>query len=336
MGEQIEVEPMRMNVGGSLHATRGGSAWLFTPIHPESWLNAPLRSMLSALRNTWILLDTDRVDRDVLDRLRPPVPPKLKRGLEALDWSVADYQGRDGGRMTREEFLEEVAGQPWLRFHHDSEGSKADIESWHGSRLLGGWTVSIREHFRLALPWKRPHGSCRALDWQVTPRSTPFETVISLFLLDDPYELLRFFVIEEHGFDPDLLGPQTVWKDIPDMLEEFSDEHDGQLANLHASVAHRLNVDETLVSKALDPWFHRIARDGCMDFPTLGDIRRIELPQVRIPRPIPLARAQPGDDVIVSPGSVHAATALPASTWVKSVTPKRKADEISSVDHDAS
>ncbi|MGM0557181.1 MAG: hypothetical protein ACQEVA_12435, partial [Myxococcota bacterium] len=135
MGEQIEVDPMRLNVGGSLHCTRAGSAWLFTRIGVDEWLHAPLRSMLCELRNTWVLLDTQRVDDDVLDLLRPPIPPKLRSGLEALDWSVADYDGRDGGRMTREEFLEEVAGQPWLRFHHDPDGSKADLESWHGSRL---------------------------------------------------------------------------------------------------------------------------------------------------------------------------------------------------------
>ncbi|MGM0559330.1 MAG: hypothetical protein ACQEVA_23300, partial [Myxococcota bacterium] len=225
------------------------------------------------------------------------------------------------------EFLEEVAGQPWLRFHHDPDGSKADLESWHGSRLLGGWTVSIREHFRLRVPWKRPNAPCNPLDWQPNPRRRPFETVVSLFLLDDPYELLRYFVLTEHGFDPDLLGPQTVWKDIPDMLEEFSDEHDGELADLRVAVAHRLDADPEPVASALNAWFERIARRGCNDFPTLGAIRRVELPEISMPRPIPLAKAEPGEDVVVSPGIVHAATALPTDTWIKSVTPRRREQE---------
>ena len=319
MGEQIEIEANRLNVDRVLYATRPGSAWLFTPVRTSAWLHVPLRALLSQIRNTWVLLDGEQTDADVLSRVRPPMVPKLRESLAALDWWVADYGGRDGGRMSRGDFLTEIRDQPWIRFNHNPVDGTADLESWRGSTLLSGWTTSVLEHFRLDLPWKRPDAPCSALNWALAPGDAPFDAVISVFLLDDPYELMRCYVLSEHGFDPDLLGPLTVWKDLPDLLQEFSDRHDQPIADLCAAVADRLGADEQAIRRCLDTWFTRIAREGCTEFPTLGEIHRVELPDVRIPRPVPLARDEAGGDVVVSPGHVHAATALPADTWVRSV-----------------
>jgi hypothetical protein len=319
MGEQIEIRSQRMNAAGVLYATRPGSAWLFTRVSRDSWLDVPLRSMLSDLRNTWILLERGRVERDVLERLRPPVLPKLRDSLAAFDWWVADFEGLEGGRMNRSEFFDEVGDQPWIRFNHDPRDATAGLERWRGTSLLGGWTVPIMEHFRVRLPWKRPDAPCSPVEWRPRPADMPLETTIQLFLMDDPYELLRFFVMEEHGFDPDRLGPLTVWKDFPDLLEEFSDHHDSQLADLPTSVGLQTSADLELVQDVLEEWLELIARHGCEDFPTLGHIRRVDLPGIQMPRPDPLAAAEPEDDTVIFPKHVYAASALPPDTWIRSV-----------------
>ncbi|AWV90199.1 hypothetical protein [Bradymonas sediminis] len=316
LGERFDVRSHQLEKSGVARQYRGGEVWLFDGVPVQNWLHAPLLIPFEDLEDTLILARVRDLPAGVARQLRPPLIPGVRRALEALDWVVIDSGGFEGGRMEHAEFLDEIGERPWIRVDHDPETGAARFETWRGEEAQSGWASNIFDAFEYLAGDPDAPVQLHDPNWPKDPDAKPFETAVSLDLLDDPYSICRRLIFQDAGLDIDRLGPLVTWKDSPDMLFEFTDEDDSMLSDIGSWMASRFDGDAAYFAALMADWFAEIRANLPVEVPGLGFLHEVVLPALVLRRPRPLVGALDAGTTILAPLRLFAATDLPAEEWI--------------------
>lgn len=269
-------------LGRTLKAPRQ-THWFFDSQHNLDWLDIAVSYPLEDIDDWMILFRTDDLSVKARDTLRPPLVPRLRKTLQAREWSIVDVCETAEGNLEFTDFLELIDRYPWIKIDHRTDRGTCIIETWGERTRKTLLRIELDYQLQTNVSSDFPPVEMPLLFHpQWTPPEDPRALAAIGDVLDDIYATLRRLIRANFHIDPDRLGPLLFWRDWPDELFEFDEKEDSAYIDPALQMADVLGTAPEKVVPTLSAWLQRALQTPSCELPFLGTLLVTTLPDLEM------------------------------------------------------